>query len=322
MEDAAASGETEPAPAPTQVQWLTLLPPVPPTGEASTAPALPIPGITPDVTMQDAPDQAERVCPPDKGELIWSAELIVTHGDEISAQLPDPAKAGDDQQEPEEKSPNHENGGKLSRKQAESAERDPPAPSSEPFEVPEIAGIQQANILVEPSSKTKVPDPIDPPAKNSLPTDAARPMRPSQIATLLVDVPARGEGNAPMRLAISQRGDQVNVRLRSWDAAAAPLESHRMQPLLHSLAEIGYASKSQSGNRIDESIPIASEPIGERRLATVETGAGNNDPRSFQNQSEQQRKNQDRQQQALLRRRRSNLGTKSNSSLFQPGAIR
>jgi len=112
--------------------------------------------------------------------------------------------------------------------------------------------------------------------------DTPRPLRPSQIATLYVDLPAPGpEADAgTIRLAVSQRGDQVNVRLRSWDAGAAPIENDRMQPLLQSLAEQGYAASN-----------------------------GSNDQQPSQNADGGQR-NQERQQQAfLLRRQLKNLNT-------------
>ena len=156
---------------------------------------------------------------------------------------------------------------------------------------PSPAGTSEAVVLnVAPQGNTKVEfrspaaaEATGTTAAVSVEPETARPLRPTRIATLYVDVPAPG-GDADagtIRLAVSQRGDQVNVRLRSWDAGAMPIENDRMKPLLQSLAEQGYAANS-----------------------------GNTDQQPSPSADDRQRKNQERQEQAfLLRRQLKNLNT-------------
>ena len=151
----------------------------------------------------------------------------------------------------------------------------PPSPAgTSEVVVPNVA--PQGNTKVEFRSPAAAAEATGTTAAVSVEPEAARPLRPTRIATLYVDVPTPGgEADAgTIRLAVSQRGDQVNVRLRSWDAGATPIENDRMQPLLQSLAEQGYAANS-----------------------------GNNDQQPSQNADDRQRKNQERQEQAFLLRR-------------------
>jgi hypothetical protein len=138
----------------------------------------------------------------------------------------------------------------------------------------------------------------------------AKPLRPTQIATLSVDVPSPGNGdaNAPIRLSVTQRGDQVNVRLRSWDAGTTPVESDRMQPLLQSLADQGLIAESAKSSLLpDDAGLILTESIRDKPLTTPESAAGNNDQQSFQSPDDRQQRNQERQQQALFMRRQMRL---------------
>ena len=129
--------------------------------------------------------------------------------------------------------------------------------------------------------------------------EPAAPLKPAQVATLQVDVPTQVDGVevTPMRLVVSQRGEQVNVRLRSFDGASSPLEDSRMQPLLHSLAEKGFVSEWKSGSRLGESVPLTVERTPERQMVMAESSGSQNDMQSFQKDHERQQQNQERQQQ-------------------------
>lgn len=166
--------------------------------------------------------------------------------------------------------------------------------------------------------------------------EPAAPIKPAQIATLQVDVPApAGSGDmTPMRLVVSQRGDQVNVRLRSFDSSVAPIEDTRMEPLLHSLAEKGFVAELKPGARLDESMPVMVERTQEKQMVMAEPSGGQNDAQSFQNANERQQQNQERQQQQqafFLRKQMKNVQSEAftlpvaadaNKGTFQQGASR
>lgn len=133
----------------------------------------------------------------------------------------------------------------------------------------------------------------------SVETTLAAPLKATQIAALQVDVPAPpgSDDVTPMRLVVSQRGDQVNVRLRSFDSAAGPIDDTRMQPLLNSLAEKGFVAELKPGARLDQTMPLAVERAQEKPLVMTESQGSQNDAQSFQNTNDRQQQNQERQQQ-------------------------
>ncbi len=330
-----------------QVQWLTLLPPVP-AFQDLLSPAEPMAAANSTLPAPPGPVEfLRRAEPPpqpqtpqlDKGELIWAAEFVVAEnspeppalppGEAIpverqsrGAMLETAMRQGDSetesrQQQPDERSPVRRTDQKQSSQPAPDAlaERSASPKPEEPvmrtanhtpagnFEVGVPEAMPQGNAAVEFKPMTaSPPEKAGDLAVGGVAFEPARPLRPAQIATLYVDVPVPA-GAAPLRLAVSQRGDQVNVRLRSWDSGAVPLDNDRMQPLLQSLAEQGYAASKRSIDRIDESAPMMIEHLKEKPLAATETAGGDNGQQPFQNAGEQQRKNQERQQQAFYLRR-------------------
>jgi len=145
------------------------------------------------------------------------------------------------------------------------------------------------------------------------------PLRPTQVASVQVDIPAPAgmEDAPPMRLTVVQRGEQVSVKLRSWDSTTTPLEPEQMQPLLHSLAERGYVSGADGAERIAEG------PV-ERPLAAAEANGGNNDQQPFQNANDRQQQQQDRQQQQqhqFLLRRQARQRTEETFVLPPPAEV-
>jgi hypothetical protein len=329
-----------------QVQWLTLLPSV--ATNASTLeqtddvqpmiatpvePAVPIglgpaePSVGPDIVTlpgersasltQQLPGPADaatrqQAMQSDKGELIWAAELVVaeattgpagTEETSLSAEtLPalrgeKASVAGSDMRQ-----------GGFDSEHRESA---PEGQGQERAHSGSLSPAPQGNTHVELGPVEAAVEANGPPAIGSVELDKARPLRPAQIATLYVDVPASASATdaATMRLAITQRGDQLNVRLRSWDATTAPLDGDRMQPLLQSLAEQGYAAAKKSIERLDESNPMPIEHLREKPLAASESANTGNEQQTFQNPDDRQRKNQERQQQAFLLRRQPRNAT-------------
>ena len=307
----------------------------------------------------------------DKGELIWAAEFVVAENSPESPALPPgeaisverqargvttdtPIRQGDAetesrQQQPDERAPVRHTGQKQSSQPAPDAPAErsaapkpeepvkrpaTPAPAGQ-FDVRVPEAMPQGNAAVEFRSMTaSPPEKAGELAVGGVALEPVRPLRPAQIATLYVDVPApAGTADAaPLRLAVSQRGDRVNVRLRSWDSGAARLDNDRMQPLLQSLAEQGYAASKRSVDRIGESAPMMIEHLKEKPLAATETAGTDNGQQPFQNAGEQQRKHQERQQQAFyLRRQMQNLHGEQFDmqsqldpprSLQQQGAVR
>ena len=226
------------------------------------------------IQQRGEPPAQPLAAQPDKGELIWAADFVVAEKAAPLRIAVAPSGLAGGQQPADEQSPD--------RPQGESAAIEAPASPAETFEPPVLEIVPQGTTKVELKSLAAAPEPTGLPVIGNVEPDTPRPLRPSQIATLYVDLPAPGpEADAgTIRLAVSQRGDQVNVRLRSWDAGAAPIENDRMQPLLQSLAEQGYAASN-----------------------------GSNDQQPPQNADGGQR-NQERQQQAfLLRRQLKNLNT-------------
>lgn len=158
----------------------------------------------------------------------------------------------------------------------------------------------------------------------SFDTETPRTLRPAQVATLMVDVPAAAgaDDSAPMRLAVSQRGAQVNVQLRSWDGAT-PLDNGRMEPLMQTLAEQGLKSAKNPVESIEESLPRTIEFVREKTIQMAETAAGGDGQQSFQNPDERQQKHQERQQHAFLMRRQlrnASAGSFDLGALTEAGA--
>jgi hypothetical protein len=181
-----------------------------------------------------------------------------------------------------------------------------------------------------------VPERSGPAAVDGLAIEPAAPLRPTQIASVQVDVTGLGGADeiAPMRLIVSQRGEQVNVRLRSFDGETAPLEHAQMQPLLNSLAEKGLVSEAKPATQIEAGLPGAAEGGKEKQLTMTETANGSNDSHSFRQTDERQQQNQERQQQQqafFLRKQMKAVHAEefslhpmgeTNRSMYQQGVIR
>ena len=273
--------------------------------------------------------------PPDKGEVIWRVDLVVKEpalgaapGLNREKAVPSPqvappsgepsldtqAQAGGDHDpdaRPDAKPPEKPavepasqfNGDRRQRDFADVApipEEHAPAAEKQAPPARDITALRH----IEPSSSAKPVDPVAAPAINGADLDAAKKLRPAQIATINVDVPASpGGAESPMRLAVTQRGDQVKVQLRSWNASAPPIDNGRMEPLLRSLTGKGFSPDNLLAARLDDHAPLYTEQVREKMMPVAEAGGGSNDQQSFQNSGDRQQKNQERQQHAFLMRR-------------------
>lgn len=258
----------------------------------------------------------------DKGELIWAAEFVVAEKALEAVEIDESALLAETTPAVKGQKALTRDGSASDKDQQQSGDPGSKGPkdaseSRHPgtelaMEVPVLETGPQGTVKVEIKSVQPVADPSGTPAVGTVEPEVARPLRPAQIATLYVDVPAPdGQvDTARMRLAVTQRGDQVNVRLRSWDAGTAPLDNDRMQPLLQSLAEQGYAASKKSIEGVDEGNSTAMEHLKEKPLAAGEAANSDNDRPPFHNGDDRQRKNHERQQQAfLLRRQMQNPNT-------------
>lgn len=137
--------------------------------------------------------------------------------------------------------------------------------------------------------------------------EGPKPLRPAQVATLQMDVRPTdaAEDAAPVRLVVSQRGDQVNVRVRSWDATAAPLSEEQMRPLVESLAGQGYQRRSAEGIRMDEGLPAAIERTAERMEVQQGNLTGGGEQQTQHGAEDRQQQQRERQQQQAENLRRN-----------------
>lgn len=258
----------------------------------------------------------------DKGELLWKAELTVRDQPAAKADSAVPAVSVQNEpaggntagKEPSEDPSQQQNEPRkaeieaaprrsaVAEKREEVPRKETPA-AAEKFESPTVPAPAGHATVAAPKAATAAPEVPSVAQAASVEADVARPMRPSQIATLVVDLPNAVDDGAPMRLAVSQRGDQVNVQLRSWDAATAPLDGDRMQPLLDSLADKGFVSAKVATERTETLHPLHAEAPRERHLAAAETAGSQTDSQNFQNHDDRQQRNQERQQQAFFLRR-------------------
>jgi len=167
------------------------------------------------------------------------------------------------------------------------------------------AATAPVNHRQDPPAAPHGPETPPEPAVDGATLEPTRPLRPAQIATLYVDVPAApgAEDAGTIRLAVTQRGEQVNVRVRSWDSDAAPIENERMQPLLQSLSEQGYEAKNHTVEPTGDRGSLNVDKLAEKPISGTETNNNTNDQQSFHNADDRQRKQQERQQQAFLLRR-------------------
>ena len=227
---------------------------------------------------------------------------------------------------------------RMSGKNSQDSKREASSTGSEHSE-PKLteSGSRTTAFAAEFASRATAPSRVSETASvESVALEPAAPLKPAQIATLQVDVPAPvgSDDMTPMRLVVSQRGDQVNVRLRSFDSAVAPIEDTRMQPLLHSLAEKGFVAELKPGARLDESMPLTVERTQEKQMVMAESSGSQNDAQSFQNANERQQQNQERQQQQqafFLRKQLKNVrseaftlpvAAEANKGAFQKGVSR
>lgn len=227
---------------------------------------------------------------------------------------------------------------RMSGKNSQDSKRETSSTGSEHSE-PKMteSGSRTTAFAAEFASRAPAPSRVAETAPvESVALEPAAPLKPAQIATLQVDVPAPAGSDdmTPMRLVVSQRGDQVNVRLRSFDSSVAPIEDTRMQPLLHSLAEKGFVAELKPGARLDESMPLTVERTPEKQMVMAESSGSQNDAQSFQNANERQQQNQERQQQQqafFLRKQLKNVqseaftlpvAAEANKGAFQKGASR
>ena len=342
-----------------------------------TAPPAPVLSESPDATRQDSTDSSRRgntfrsadpLPPPpspaepvpDRGEIIWNAELVVsepassqptvaepvrlaqepsprqpaTNPKPLAANLPPvaeppreeatPAAAPNDDPAPAipTEPVSRDAGDAPDPRQSHSEDREPAprhtpathAPES-PVAAPDrprfdLHPSAPAHSSSEPVAEVAAPHPVEP----------ARPLRPAQVATVRVDLPndTLPADTPALRLTVTQRGDQVNVQLRSWDSAATPIEGHRMESLLHSLADQGYVERSQDTPAIDVDLTAVTEGVRER-APLIEHSDLADTRQSFQNHDERQQQNQERQQQQQANFLRRQLRNSRNQSFeFQP----
>ncbi|MBI2689769.1 MAG: hypothetical protein HYX27_25960 [Acidobacteria bacterium] len=271
----------------------------------------------------------------DKGEVIWSADLRVTAPSETvetkaaeqtevktapatakqwqkdppdmqQQQQQNPDANGDRDSEPAEKQASNTigaerpAGGALKPLEA-LGRRETPLPKADRPEEKTIEAPLHAAIPADGTSHAASAAVENGKATSGgvMAAEAAEPMRPAQVATLQVNVPipATGDDAASLRLVVTQRGDQVNVRLRSWDAATSPIESSQMQPLLNSLAEKGFAAEGRDPARIGDLSPSSTEVVQEKHVTMPETASRGSDQSPFQSADDRQQRNQERQQQ-------------------------
>lgn len=239
----------------------------------------------------------------DKGELIWEADLIVRENAGEGATTtptgpdaepePDPGPPSKTEIGVIEKS-SQGNASEKDRRDGDQAEEPTPVLAAERKATPEIHSAIPSPTHLGPSD-SKIPTPLTDAAAIApaagVDMDGAKKLRPSQIATLYVDVPGTATGDAAaLRLAVTQRGDQVSVRLRSWDSGAGELGHERMQPLLQSLAEKGFENTIAPAHGREKAAPAA------------EASSAQNDQQSYSNADHRQQKNQERQQALFVRR--------------------
>lgn len=156
--------------------------------------------------------------------------------------------------------------------------------------------------------------------------ETATPLRPTQIATIQIDVAPAGPNSADspaMRLVVSQRGDQVNVRLRSFDAATAPIDPAQMQPLIDSLSEKGMVATQQlrpAETSFEHSVTSLADVRSEKTQAIADASLASSDQQNplssgqDERQQHQQERHQQRQEQAMLRRQ---LRQPANPAAFE-----
>lgn len=215
--------------------------------------------------------------------------------------------------------------------------KEAPQPAEHVESKPVESGVRGMAVAAEFTPRATNSSPVTSAAPvESVAVEPATALKPAQIATLQVDVPAPAgsEDGTPMRLVVSQRGDQVNVRLRSWDAGTAPIEEGRMQPLMNSLAEKGFVSEMKPVGKSEEMLQMTVERIQEKHMTMAESSGSHNDQQSFQNANERQQQNQERQQQQqafFLRKQMKSVQSEeftlsppveANNGAFQKGATR
>jgi len=316
---------------------VTMLTPAPvpfATGDISS------PRVSPDIRLPADPPIQPLTTQPDKGELIWAAEFVVFDDAQEPQEIREVPKTRDalrtssgTEEKPERHGEAQPDSGHT-QSEGQPPQRLPTLkPSLKRVADPSVeqpVALEQIEVgmpetITQLTSRVEFPSPAPllantektvEPIAGSIAVEPARPLRPAQVATIYVDVPAAAgtQDAAPLRLAVSQRGDQVNVRLRSWDSGAMPLENNRMDPLLQSLADQGYTAKKTSVDRPNESAPQIFEYLKEKPVNAAETASNTQDQQSFQNADDRQRKNQERQQQAFFLRRQMQ---KAHSEQFE-----
>jgi hypothetical protein len=299
------------------------------------------------------PSPAEPV--PDRGEIIWNADLVVAEPASTPAATPsvpvqparepiprpaagphvqpppDPPREAATPTPPPDDSPiapvaapdvmSRNAGDTSDSRQSHSDNREPaphPAATHAPAAPVPASDHPRFDIHAAPSS------PPDSAAISEVaaaqPVEPARPLRPAQIATVRVDLPnASPDADTPaLRLTVTQRGDQVNVQLRSWDTGAAPIEGQRMESLLNTLADQGYVDPSADSHPIDSDLTAVTD-VARERSPLVESSDLSDTRQSFQNPDERRQQNQERQQQQqanFLRRQMRN--SRGQSFDFHP----
>ncbi len=273
----------------------------------------------------------------DKGEIIWSAELVVREAPAIEPpaqsavaerKIPEKANAAelgrrvipepdlDDRSRSSGDAPHRDSDPKDAEAKAET----PPRQDSRDVtrlvrgeESTQLEPAQSEPVRMTSASatrgdnKTSIPSEVRPEDTQLVEAAAepARALRPSQVSTVRVDLPAHtGEAeSAPMRLVITQRGAQVNVHLRSWDSSTQPLEAERMQPLLHKLANHGLDTKPVAAESGADGLAGFTERQAERAPTSFEGTAGTSDQSIFHGQEQRREQERGRQQQAMFLRR-------------------
>jgi len=316
-----------PAPAPSSPQ--------PPPELASGRQAIAHPDAAP------APALEMTKGPKDKGESVWTADFEVVERQASQFREPQvkaPSAAAEPALSPEQaagansgkqgesngerrENPNPkmtEGPNQEARPEPQPASKESERPAPEPKAIKKAAAPEQAQGNVLAPVEAPAPPTAAPPSDAPAPVEAvqatepARPLRTGQVTSVQVDLrqPGVPQSDDPaLRLVVTQRGDQVAVRVRSWDNTVNPIPAEQMQPLIESLAADGFvAQQPELALEAAVGVPAAEVPI-ERPLAAADSSQLSNDNRSsgqFDERQERRQEQQRQQQQFFNRRQPSN----------------
>lgn len=262
---------------------------------------------------------------PDKGELLWSADLEV----QPPKALPSEGAARGDAAKPvaplahfsaSEQDHQEQAGGSGNRRQRGPSEKEQPTTAlGQMSDQPTQPESFPASINSPSSSPTPVTSPVEPSTAEKSPDqvllEPARALAPRQVATVQVRLDEPGSGNAPLRLIVSQRGENIDVRLRSASPVMAQLIPADMQPVIESLARQGIVERSAAHSRAVEAISATSELSRSGAAASEQAGQRNQSQNQDQPPSQDAQQNQRHSQGGRQNRRRQMQGLSFQSLL-------